>query len=225
MYSFFCGKKCGPLNQTIVQDILVKITKYKNRFDAMDILHAETDKLVEVLQNGGTVLLPTDTVWSAVVLLDNGTAFGKLAHYRASVPGLLWPELLVRDTQQAKRYIAHLHPRLETLWNYHTRPLSILFENPVNLPPAILQTHGGVVLRLVTDAFSKLLIEKLDLPLVAMPAFTEQGTVASHFDEISGSLKDQMDYIVRDQSQVNTPCEISVLVRLSAMEELEFIRE
>ena len=191
----------------------------------MDILYAEIDELAEVLQNGGTALLPTDTVWSAVVLLDGSMGFGKLERYLTSVPGLPWPELLVRDTHQAKRYVTHLHPRLETLWNYHTRPLSILFDNPANLPPALLQTDGGAILRLVTDVFLKRLIEKLDLPLIALPAFTEQGEVALYFEQISGDLKDQMDYIANHQTQGDAPGEISVMVRLSAMEELEFLRE
>ncbi|MEY4134308.1 MAG: Sua5/YciO/YrdC/YwlC family protein [Saprospiraceae bacterium] len=191
----------------------------------MDITPPTIEELAVVLQNSGVALLPTDTVWSAVVLLDSRRGFGKLEHCLAMVPGLPWPELLVRDTEQAKQYIAHLHPRLETLWNHHTRPLSILFDNPVNLPPGLLQADGGVVLRLVTDVFLKRLIEKLGLPLIALPAFTAQGEVALHFDEISGALKEQMDYIAGNQGRGIAPGEISVMVRLTAIEELEFIRE
>lgn len=191
----------------------------------MDITHPTIEELAGVLQNSGIALLPTDTVWSAVVLLDRPMGFGKLERCMAEVPGLPWPELLVRDTEQAKRYITHLHPRLETLWNFHTRPLSILFDNPVNLPPGLLQADGGVVLRLVTDAFLKGLIEKLGLPLIALPAFTAQGEIALHFDEISGALKEQVDYIAGNHGVGIVPGEISVMVRLSPIEELEFIRE
>ena len=192
----------------------------------MELFHVEIDEAAEILRKGGVALLPTDTVWSMVVLLDpSSKGIGKLERYLDTATRHAFPELLVRNNQEARQYISELHPRLETLWTYHVRPLTILFDNPVNLPEPLVQDNGTIAMRVVTEDYLRGLIETCGMPLIALPATASDGALALNFEQISGDLIGEMDYISRYRRLETDEGALSVMVRFSGSEELEFLRE
>ncbi len=200
-------------------------TDTKSSFENTDFHQEEITTIADVLCNGGIALLPTDTVWSTVVLLNQEKGLGKMVHYLGSVAQHTFPELLVRDHLEAKKYLTHLHPRLETLWTFHSRPLSILFDNPVNLPGDLLYPNGSIAIRVATDPFLKEVIEKCGMPLMVLPATTANGALALNFEQVSRDLVAEMDYTAAYRRWETAEGELSVMVRFDSSEELEFLRE
>lgn len=201
-------------------------TTTKKKFSDIDIFDREITAAAAILRSGGIALLPTDTVWSTVVMLGHPEAWRKLKNYLDKA--VLYsggPELLVRDNQEAKQYLTHLHPRLETLWSFHVRPLTILFDNPSNLPLELVQPDGRVAIRLVTDDFVKALIETCGMPLIALPATRSDGGLALNFGQVCENLVREMDFTAAYRSRETSEGELSVMARISNTEELEFIRE
>lgn len=192
----------------------------------MELLQAEIDEVVEILCKGGVALLPTDTVWSTVVLLNPGIGgIGKLEKFLGAAARYSCPELLVRDNQEAKQYLTDLHPRLETLWTYHVRPLTILFDNPVNLPEPLVQDNGTIAMRVVTEEYLRGIIERCGMPLIALPATSSNGGLALNFGQVCGDLIGEMDYVAAHRRWESDEGTLSVMVRFSGSEELEFLRE
>ena len=200
-------------------------TTTKKKYSDIDLFHREIAEAAAILRSGGIALLPTDTVWSTVGMLGHPEAWRKLEKYLDRAVLFGGPELLVRDNQEAKQYLTHLHPRLETLWSFHVRPLTILFDNPANLPLELVQPEGKVAIRLVTDDFVRGLIETCGMPLIALPATSSDGSLALYFGQVCEDLVREMDFTAAYRRGEASEGELSVMARISSTEELEFIRE
>lgn len=181
---------------------------------------------MQTLLQGGIVLIPTDTVWSIAALAEAPSGLLRLKDFLKNTgEDEKEPELLLDSIEQVKAYVEALHPRLETLWIYHTRPLTVLFDAPVNVPEHVLRPNGTAALRLSLDDFTCALIRETASPLVVLPARGRNGEVAANFGAISSELLQQVDYVVKyRQNEKEEGC-LSVMVRLDDTEELDFIRE
>ena len=167
------------------------------------------------------VLFPTDTVWSIGCLVASEEARAEVDKLGQLAAGST-PECLFASVQQLKKYIPHLHPRLETLLHVHQRPLTLLVPAPASLPAS---RAGLVAVRVVKDHYCAELLHELDQPIYTIPAFTAAGETATHFGQISSDILSAVDYVDKFRQTDKSPQVLSVMARLSASEELEFIRE
>ncbi|MEM9847134.1 MAG: Sua5/YciO/YrdC/YwlC family protein, partial [Bacteroidota bacterium] len=74
----------------------------------------ELEEVKQTLKNGGTILFPTDTTWSLGCDATNAKAVAKLLELK-EYPTDLSFILLVDSTDTIKKYVKHLHPKIETL--------------------------------------------------------------------------------------------------------------
>lgn len=192
---------------------------------AHHLFEKDIEPALQALAQGGMVLVPTDTVWSVVAQSGNPSGMRRIKHFLEQTPGAEGPELLVASVNQVKQYVAHLHPRLETLWVYHLRPLSVYFDDPVSVPDEALYPDGHVVIRLVLDDFIRELIQRADSPLVAVPALGKSGIAPANFGAVSSEVLQQVDYVAKYRQNEKSEGELSVMVRITDAEELDFIRE
>jgi L-threonylcarbamoyladenylate synthase len=186
-------------------------------YDLEGVLHA--------LRSGNLILYPTDTVWSIGCDAHNVRAIAKLREIR-NTPVNEGLEILVSSIDMLKQYVAHLHPRLETLLIYHVRPLTVIYEQGRQLPNSILDLTGRVSIRLVQDEYCRALIEALGRPIVAEAADLRQGYYPDSFGTISSDVIEQVDFVARHRRTDRMRSELSIVVRLNNKEdELEFLRE
>ena len=94
-------------------------------------------------------------------------------------------------------YVEHVPPRIDTLLMYHTRPLTVIYEQGEHLPQGVLASNGSVAFRVATDAFCKHLIHQLEKPIVATGACIGYEPLALTFGGISSEIIEGVDYIVR----------------------------
>lgn len=177
------------------------------------------------LRRGSLILFPTDTIWSVGCDACNPEAIQRLQELCCrTTPGHM--EVLVSSIGMLKNHVAHLHPRIETLLVYHTRPLTVLFEEGCNLPPIALEDDGGVAIRLVRDEYCRQLIGAFGGPLAVMPACVNQQPIPTHFGAISSEILQGVDYVSKYRQHERNPGELPVMVKLlEGDEELLFIRE
>lgn len=188
------------------------------------LLATELKDLLKTLLSGGLVLFPSDTVWAVGCDATDPAAVQRLYDLKNRTtrePFLL----LVDSTEMLKRFVRHVHPRIETLLYFHHRPLTIIYENPVNLPKELIAADGTVAIRVVQDEFCRTFIKALGRPVVAAPAFREPGQVPRHFGEIQSDILEGVDWVARHRQKDRNSGELSVIARLGAQEELEFIRD
>jgi len=187
--------------------------------------HYDFEGTEKILSSGGLVLLPTDTLWSVVCLTSHSTSLNRLIQLKRQKQADNF-ELLVNSIEMLKRYVTHLHPRLETLLAYHLRPLTMVFDNPSNLSANLLNSNGHIHIRLVQDPFCSALLKQLNEPLISAFAHIEQSIPPINFGAISSEIIQGVDYVVKYRQNDKGIDELPVMVKLlEDQEELEFIRE
>lgn len=184
------------------------------------------DSVLETLDSGGLILFPTDTIWGIGCDATDPIAVEKvfaLKNRPRHKPFIL----LVSSIEMLQNYVEHLHPRLETLLLYHTRPLTIIYDQAKNLPSNAYADGGSVGIRLVQDEFCKQLIEKFGKPLVGTSANISDEPFPSHFGEISSAVIQGVDFVVRHRQGEKNMGAPSVIARMTdpMKGELEFLRD
>lgn len=183
----------------------------------------EVEKVIETIDRGGIILYPTDTIWGIGCDATNGDALEAIYNLKKR-PKEKSFILLVDSIEMLKQYVGHLHPRIETLLLYHTRPLTIIYPDPVNLPSGVIHHSGSVAIRLTQDAFCKQIISRFGKPIVSTSANVAGQQFSGHFGAVSSEIIIGVDYVVRHRQKEKIAALPSVIMRMSDNEELEVIR-
>jgi L-threonylcarbamoyladenylate synthase len=182
------------------------------------------EPIISTLEKGGIILYPTDTIWGIGCDATNAEAVEAvfaLKERDRSKPFVL----LVSSIDMLKQYVRYVHPRVETLLAHHTRPLTIIYDKAMNLPPNAAGPDGSVAIRISQDDFCQNLIRAFGKPLVATSANISDEPFPKHFGEISSTVIERVDYVVKYRQMEKDLGQPSVIAKLSEDEELVFFRE
>jgi L-threonylcarbamoyladenylate synthase len=182
------------------------------------------EEILNVLRQGGTILLPTDTVWGIGCDATNHEAVEKVNTIKERPSGKGYV-LLVDSIDMLKNHVMHVHPRIETLLGYHERPLTIIYDEGVGLASNVLGKDGSVAIRVVKDAFCRELILQFGKPIVATSANVNKEAMPTNYGEISSDILEKVDFVVKLKQDSKEHGEPSIIARLNEFEELDFIRE
>ena len=190
----------------------------------MFLLRDDISDIARLLEEGGLICYPTDTIWGIGCDATNETAIRRLSALKGQHPknGYI---LLVNDLEMLKRYAVKIHPRVETLLAYHQRPLTIIYEHTTGLPAAVKAANGSVAIRIAGDEFCKELIQTFGKPIVSTAACKTGQPYPPAFGAISSEILGGVDYVVKYRQDDREPHEPSAMARLDRHKELEFIRE
>ncbi len=180
--------------------------------------------LVDGIHNGDIFLFPTDTIWSIGCDATNPMAMQRIYGLKRRIPSKPYV-LLVSSIEMIKDYVYQVHPRIETLLMHHTRPLTVVYPNAINLPPVCVAPDGSVAIRVVQNAFCKQLINAVGRPLVATSASISSQTFPRNFGEISSEILRGVDQVVKlrqDEKELSDP---SVVITMDRKGEIVFLRE
>lgn len=182
------------------------------------------DSIKAVLENGGLILYPTDTIWGIGCDATNEQAVENVYELkqRDRNKGFI---ILVDSIEMMKKYVAHVHPRIDTLLLHHIRPLTVVFSKAKNLPPNVLAPDGSIAIRIVQDDFCRDMIRNLDRPIIATSANIGDKPFPGNFGEISSAVIEQVDYVCKQRRYEKSASQPSVMVRVEDDGELVFIRE
>lgn len=179
---------------------------------------------VDVLEQGGLILYPTDTVWGIGCDAFHEGALHRLRSARG-VPSDEPLVVLVDSLEMMKRYVRHLHPRIETLLVYHQRPLTVVCEDLMNVPPYLLGSQPSLAMRIVRDAACQSVIQLFGRPVVASIAAKNGYHAPSVLNEVQKEIIRHVDFVMQAGDEQPTYGKPSVLVRYSSEGELVFLRQ
>jgi len=184
-----------------------------------DDLHA----IVDIMSNGGVILCPTDTIWGISCNAFNKSAVENI--YKIKKRDTSKPFILLIDSiQNLKKYIKHIHPRIETLIYYHLRPVSVVYEASSQLPSYLFNDDKTVAIRVTKDPMLKEIIKKLGHPIVSTSANISGDEIPQTHAEIHPSIINSVDYICKSRrGQKNT--QSSMLISFDKEGELIFLRK
>ncbi|RRQ45714.1 threonylcarbamoyl-AMP synthase [Chryseobacterium sp. SC28] len=153
-------------------------------------------KVVEILQSGGSILYPTDTIWGIGCDATNTDAIKKIF------------EIKKRETNKSLIILVESEKRLQDLvdvpemaWqimDLSEKPVTIVYDKPKNLPKELLAQDGSIGIRVVKNDFCKTLITKLNKPLVSTSANLSGQKSPMKYSDISDEIKNSVDYIVEE---------------------------
>lgn len=179
--------------------------------------------LISVLENDGVIVYPTDTIWGLGCSVFSKKALDKIYKIKGRRPDKPFV-ILCSNISMLKKYVDRIHPRIETLLAYHTRPITIVYPKAKNLPDFAISDDGSVAIRIATDPFSKTLVDLLGGPIVSTSANVSGEPFPTRFDEINPIVLHQADYVCfhnRSKSGTGKP---SVIASYDKKGELIFIR-
>ena len=106
--------------------------------------------IVPILTKGGSILYPTDTIWGIGCDACNVKSVDNIFKLKQTQKdkGLV---LLVSDNEMLHQYVNRVHPKIQNLLDYHTRPVTVVYENAKNLPEEVISNDGSIAIRIVQD--------------------------------------------------------------------------
>lgn len=184
---------------------------------------ADLERAVEVLQAGGIILYPTDTVWG----------IGCDARQEAAVRKIF--ELKQRADSKAMLCLLDMPAKLQgfvevpsmawDLIEIASKPLTIIYPGAKNVAPSLIAEDGSLGIRITEEPFTKMICQKLHGPLVSTSANLSGMPAARCFHEISDEVLTGVDYVCEFRREDNREFQPSSIIKLGVNNEVQVIRE
>jgi L-threonylcarbamoyladenylate synthase len=187
------------------------------------MLKDEVNKALKVIQDGGIILYPTDTIWGIGCDATNTDAINKIYALKQRDESKSMIILLDSDNKLPS-YITEVPDIAYDLIEYAENPLTLVMPGARNISPALIATDGTVGIRVTSHPFCQQLIQRLRKPLVSTSANISGQPSPLYFSKIDQDIIDGVDYVVDiDQysTQIKSP---STIMRLAPNGSFEFIR-
>ncbi len=183
----------------------------------------DIDQVAKLLLSGGIICYPTDTIWGIGCDVRRTDAIERINKLKGRPPGKAYV-LLVSSIDMLKDYVKTLHPRIETLLNYHQRPLTIIYPEARNLPPEAVAPDGSVAIRVTRSRLCRELIEAIGAPLVSTSANVSGQPYPKNFGEISSEIIENVDYVSKENRWDLSDAQPSTIAIATENGILEFVR-
>ncbi|MCH5328258.1 MAG: threonylcarbamoyl-AMP synthase [Coprobacter sp.] len=168
-------------------------------------------KACEIMQAGGIILYPTDTIWGIGCDATNEEAVKKVyaIKKRTDSKALI---VLVDSEPKVDFYVREVPDIAWNLIEVADKPLTIVYSNARNLAPNLLSEDGSAGIRVTREAFSKKLCNRFRKAIVSTSANISGQPAPSNFSEIPEEIKNAVDYIVKyRQDDTDRPAPSSVI--------------
>lgn len=152
-------------------------------------------KAIEVLNQGGVILYPTDTVWGLGCDATNSEAVRKIYAIKRREDSKSM--LCLCDAIGRVDYYFERVPEIAwDLWEVADKPLTLILPRARNVAPELIAADGTMGMRITHEQVSNTLCARLKRPLVSTSANISGQPTARSFAEISDEIKQAVDYIV-----------------------------
>lgn len=158
----------------------------------------QINEAVEALKEGKTLLYPTDTVWGLGCDATNEEAINRLNKVKNR------PEdksfiLLVESVPMLERYVRTIPDVCYDLIDLSEKPLTIIYDSPMNLPDSIIAKDGTIGIRVTKDMNCRKMIQRLRAPLISTSANLSGSKTPVFFKDIDKEIIDRVDFILNDR--------------------------
>ena len=189
-----------------------------------ETIREEIRKACEVLQKGGVILYPTDTVWGIGCDATNEEAVKRVYEIkrRADSKAML---VLVDSDVKVDFYVKDVPEVAWDVIQYATKPLTIIYDDARNLAPGLIGEDGSVGIRVTSEEFSKQLCFRFRKAIVSTSANISGQPAPASFSEIQDEIKQAVDYIVEYRQDEPAGAKPSSILKLGRGGVIKIIRE
>jgi len=184
---------------------------------------SQLPKAITILQNNGIVVHPTDTIYGMACDILSKQAVERI--YRIKSRKRDQPLILLVDSiKMLKKYVSNLHPRIETLLVYHTRPLTLIYKASDKVPTYLITPQKTIGIRLVHNDLCKSLINGIGRPITSTSANISGQPFPIFESDLVEAIKSAVDIVLPQQSMVTSSNQPSMVARFNNEGELEILR-
>ena len=187
------------------------------------MLKEEINKALQVLNAGGIILYPTDTIWGIGCDATNAEAVEKVFALkgRSQEKSLI---ILLDTDNKLQSYVSEVPDLAYDLIEYAERPLTIIFSGAKNLAPNVVNTDGSVGIRIVSHPFCTELLKRFRKPIVSTSANISGQPSPKYFDDIDEAVISGVDLVVDFQQDDRSEKQPSTIMKLEPDGRFSFIR-
>ncbi len=187
-------------------------------------MNDDLKKALEVLQDGGTILYPTDTVWGIGCDATHPEAVKKVYQIkqREDSKSML---VLVDSEVRLERYVAEVPEVAWQLIEVADKPMTLIYPGAKNLAANLIAPDGSIGIRLVKDDFCRQLIQRLKKPIVSTSANISGQPTPAGFDQIAPEILRAVDYVVTWRQDDPTAAQPSSIIAVGLGGQIRIIRK
>lgn len=178
---------------------------------------------IEVMNKGGVILYPTDTIWGIGCDATNETAVRRVFEIkkRADAKALI---TLVDSEAKLEFYVNDIPEVAWDLIEVAERPLTIIFDHARNLAPNLLAEDGSAGIRITKEEFSKNLCMRMKRAIVSTSANISGEPSPKCFADISPKILQAVDYVCTSRRNETHNPPASNIIKLGSGGEVKVIR-
>ena len=170
----------------------------------------DIEECLQVLQRGGLILYPTDTVWGIGCDATNEKAVDKIYKLkkRQDEKAMI---VLVADERQVLQYTASPDLSVFDYLQQTNKPTTVIYEGAIGLAENLISKNGSIAIRICDELFCRHLIKRFRKPIVSTSANISGQPTALFFSEIVVEIKSQVDYVVeyrQDDRTIASPSSV-----------------
>ncbi len=179
--------------------------------------------IIRTLESDGVLLHARDTVWGLACSALSEKGIEKI--YQIKRRNRSKPILMLVDSiDMIKKYVPHIHPRIETLLLFHKKPLTIVFPDVINLPDYALANDKSAAMRITYDVYTNHLIKLLGNPLMSTSANVSNRPIARSFQQVPHDIVQSVDFVSKHRNNEELDGKLSVMINYNAEGEINFLR-
>lgn len=178
---------------------------------------------VEVMNKGGIILYPTDTIWGIGCDATNPEAVKRVYDIkrRNDAKALI---TLIDSEAKLEAYVTNVPEVAWQLIEVAERPLTIIYDGARNLAPNLLAEDGSAGIRITREEFSKNLCMRMRRAIVSTSANISGEPSPKCFADISPDIINAVDYVCTSRRNEDKNPPASNIIKLGAGGEVKVIR-
>lgn len=162
----------------------------------MEAINKEVHKAFEIIQKGGVILYPTDTVWGLGCDATNEEAVQRIYEIkkRAESRSMI---VLVNGDRLLYQVFRDIPQVAFDVLDCADAPTTLVLDAPRVVAKNLISEDNSLGIRIVTKPFCYKLIERMKKPLVSTSANISGAPTPTRFSEISKEIIEAVDYVVQ----------------------------
>jgi L-threonylcarbamoyladenylate synthase len=172
----------------------------------------DIEACLQVMQEGGIILYPTDTVWGLGCDATNEKAVEKIyaLKQRNASQAMI---VLVASERDVLQYITQPNLQVFEYIKHAAKPTTVIYDGAIGLADNLIAADGSIAIRICEDVFCKHLIKRLRKPLVSTSANISGKPTPAFFNEVDEEIIKGVDYVVRYRQDDISPRVSSSIIK------------